>query len=69
MHLNCVTFFHSYPGMNLEYLTEKERQKELLRLKQERLRAEREGKFTNAAMLIGLSERAEAELKDRYLQT
>ena len=52
-------------GLNLEYLSEKERQKELLRLKQEKKRAMRADKFENAAVLVGLAERQQAELLDK----
>ena len=49
----------------MEYLSEKERQKELLRLKQERKKALRADKFENAAMLVGLAERQQAELLEK----
>ena len=52
-------------GLNLEYLSEKERQKELLRLKQEKKRAMRADKFENAAVLVGLAERQQAELLEK----
>ena len=40
-------------GMNDEYLNEKERQAELLRLRRQKLMADKEDNFDNAAMLIG----------------
>ena len=51
--------------MNNDFMSEKERQAELLRLRREKRQAAREDKFENAAMLIGLAERHQAEADEK----
>ena len=46
-------------------LSERERQELLLRLRLERRRAEREGNFDEAALLMGLAERNKLSLEER----
>ena len=64
-HVSLMVNFCIITGLNLEYLSEKERQKELLRLKQERKKALRADKFESAAVLVGLAERQQAELLEK----
>ena len=64
-HISHMVNFCIITGLNLEYLSEKERQKELLRLKQERKKALRADKFESAAVLVGLAERQQAELLEK----
>ncbi|XP_013408861.1 trichohyalin [Lingula anatina] len=52
-------------GLNDEYLSERERQAELVRLRREAKRAGKEENFQNAALLIGLAERNQATLAER----
>ena len=47
-------------------MTERERQMALIELKREKRRAEKEGSFEEIAELIGLAERQQAELNERY---
>ena len=56
----------SFAGMNTEYLSEQERQAELLRLRRERLLAEKSDNLENAALMVGLAERQGIEAKERY---
>ena len=63
----CISppiFYHKI-GLDAAYLNERKRQAMLLRLKREKLRAMREDKFNNAAMMIGLAERQQAELDEK----
>ncbi len=55
----------STTGMNDQYLSEKERQAELVRLRREKRNAEMEDKFDNAALLIGLAERQRQDADDK----
>lgn len=51
--------------MNSKYLSEQERQAELLRLRREHLLAKKAGDFEHAALLIGLAERQQVEAKEK----
>ena len=53
-------------GLDARHLTEHARQAELLRLKMAARQARREENFNNAARLIGLAERQEGELSEKY---
>ena len=59
----------SLSGMNTEYLSEQERQAELLRLRRERLLAEKSDNLENAALMVGLAERQGLEAQERYCKT
>lgn len=48
-------------GADQSFMNEKERQAELIRLKREQRKAQKEGKFDTAAMMLGLAERNKAE--------
>ena len=52
--------------MSDDSMSERERQAELVRLRREKLLAQREDNFENAALLIGLSERQQAEAAERW---
>ena len=56
-------------GTNEDFLTERERQAELVRLRREKRKAEQEDNFENAARLIGLAERQRAHAEHRYIHT
>ena len=58
-------FIGTILGLDSKHLSERERQAELLRLKREARRAQREDKFGNAARLIGLAERQQGELSEK----
>ena len=53
-------------GADAQFMSEKERQAELARLKREQRRALQEEKFGAAAMVLGLAERNKAAASERY---
>ena len=50
-------------GSEKVFMSERERQAELVRLRQEQRKAAKEGRFDTAAMLMGLAERNKAEVR------
>lgn len=52
-------------GVETAYLTESERQAELVRLRREKRLAERENDFEKAALMIGLAEKQQVEANER----
>ena len=53
--------------MESSYLTESERQAELVRLRREKRKTEKEDDFEKAALLLGLAERQQAEATDKWV--
>ena len=49
------------------FLNEQERQAELIRLKLEKRKAERESNFEGAALVLGLAERNQAAREEQYV--
>lgn len=54
-------------GDNERFLSEKERQAELARLKREQLKAKQEGDFFTAALVLGLAERNREAAELRFV--
>ena len=54
-------------GANNQFLSERERQALLARLKREQLKARLEDKFDSAALVLGLAERQRKDAEERYL--
>ena len=54
-------------GANNQFLSERERQALLARLKREQLKARLEEKFGSAALVLGLAERQRKDAEERYL--
>jgi len=52
-------------GDNERFLSERQRQAELARLRRERLKAKQEDKFDSAALVLGLAERNQAAAAER----
>ena len=56
-------------GDEERFLSEKQRQAELARLKREQLKAKQEGDFFTAALVLGLAERNREAAELRYICT
>jgi len=56
-------------GSDKRFMSEKDRQAELLRLKREQRRAQQEEKFGAAALVFGLAERNQNAAQERYLKS
>ena len=54
-------------GDDERFLTEKQRQAELARLKREQLKAKQEGDFYTAALVLGLAERNRMAVEERLV--
>ena len=54
-------------GADSQFLNERQRQAELARLKREQRRAEQEEKFGTAALVMGLAERNNAAVQEKYV--
>ena len=54
-------------GANNQFLSERERQALLARLKREQLKARLEEKFGSAALVLGLAERQRKDAGERYI--
>ena len=52
-------------GQDERFMSERERQAELARLKRERLKAKQEDRFDTAALVLGLAERNQAAAEER----
>lgn len=52
-------------GDNERFLSERQRQSELARLRREQLKAKQEDKFDSAALVLGLAERNQAAAAER----
>jgi len=52
-------------GQDERFMSEKQRQAELARLKREKLKAKQEDKFTTAALVLGLAEKQKAAVQER----
>jgi len=52
-------------GDNERFLSERQRQAELARLRREKLKAKQEDKFDSAALVLGLAERNQASAAER----
>lgn len=52
-------------GDNERFLSERQRQAELARLRREKLKAKQEDKFDSAALVLGLAERNQAAAAER----
>ena len=53
-------------GQDEQFMSERQRQAELARLKRERLKAKQEDKFSTAALVLGLAEKQKAAVEERY---
>ena len=58
-------FYSSITGLTNEFLSEKERQTELVRMTHGEKRAQRERDFESAAILVGLGERQQTVATER----
>lgn len=52
-------------GQDEQFMSERQRQAELARLKREKLKAKQEDKFTTAALVLGLAEKQKAAVQER----
>lgn len=52
-------------GQDERFMSEKQRQAELARLKREKLKAKQEDKFTTAALVLGLAEKQKSAVQER----
>lgn len=55
-------------GQDEQFMSERQRQAELARLKRERLKAKQEDKFSTAALVLGLAEKQKAAVEERYVR-
>lgn len=55
----------SLQGKDEHFMSERQRQAELARLKREKLKAKREDKFITAALVLGLAEKQKAAVEER----
>ena len=53
-------------NQNERFMSEKQRQAELARLKREKLKAKQEDTFSTAALVLGLAEKQRAAAQERY---
>ena len=53
-------------GQDEQFMSERQRQAELARLKREKLKAKQEDKFSTAALVLGLAEKQKAAVEERY---
>ena len=53
-------------GVDSQYLSEKERQAELAKLKREQRRVQQEEKFGAASLVIGIAEQNQAAVQEKY---
>ena len=53
-------------GQDEQFMSERQRQAELARLKREKLKAKQEDKFSTAALVLGLAEKQKAAVQERY---
>ncbi|PFX16028.1 hypothetical protein AWC38_SpisGene19720 [Stylophora pistillata] len=58
----------SLQGQDERFMSERQRQAELARLKREKLKAKQEDKFTTAALVLGLAEKQKAAVEERLRQ-
>ena len=56
---------HRLQGQDEQFMSERQRQAELARLKREKLKAKQEDKFTTAALVLGLAEKQKAAVQER----
>ena len=52
-------------GQDEQFMSERQRQAELARLKREKLKAKQEDKFSAAALVLGLAEKQKAAVEER----
>ena len=52
-------------GQDEQFMSERQRQAELARLKREKLKAKQEDKFTTVALVLGLAEKQKAAVQER----
>ena len=55
----------SLQGKDEHFMSERQRQAELARLKREKLKAKQEDKFITAALVLGLAEKQKAAVEER----
>ena len=56
----------SLQGKDEHFMSERQRQAELARLKREKLKAKQEDKFITAALVLGLAEKQKAAVEERF---
>lgn len=54
-------------GQDEQFMSERQRQAELARLKREKLKAKQEDKFSAAALVLGLAEKQKAAVEERWV--
>ena len=55
-------------GQDERFMSERQRQAELARLKREKLKAKQEDTFSTAALVLGLAEKQKAAVQERYVR-